>query len=287
MEHGISVVIATRNRRDELLHSMAQLEALPERPRVIVADNGSTDGTAEAVQQAFPNVTVLPLSGDHGPAARTLAVGVARTDAIAFCDDDSWWAPGALARAAAVLDLHPTIGLIAAHVLVGREQRVDPVSLVMASSPLPRATGLPGVPVLGFVACGAVVRRSAFLQAEGFSITSGFGGEEELLVVDLARNGWDIVYLDDVVAYHHPSQVRDPAARSRTVLANSLLTAWLRRPFHRALALTLSVARRAVHDHAARRALAVLVRNAHVVARNRRPVALELERRLSQLERLP
>jgi hypothetical protein len=42
-----------------------------------------------------------------------------------------------------------------------------------------------------------------------------------------------------------------------------------------------------VHDHAARRALAVLVRNAHVVARNRRPVALELERRLSQLERLP
>ncbi|MDX6593707.1 MAG: hypothetical protein QOJ13_2903 [Gaiellales bacterium] len=287
MEHGVSVVIATRNRRDELLRTLGQLSALPERPRLIVTDNGSTDGTAEAVLDAYPNVTVLSLSRDHGPVARTLGLEVARTETVAFCDDDSWWAPGALARAEAVLDRHPSIGLIAAHVLVGREERPDPTSLVMASSPLPRVSGLPGVPVLGFVACGAVVRRPAFLEAKGFAITSGFGGEEELLVVDMAGNGWDIVYLDDIVAHHHPSKVRDPSVRSWTVLANSLLTAWLRRPPGRALALTLSIARHAVHDHASRRALAVLARNAHVVARNRRPVALELERRLSLLERLP
>jgi GT2 family glycosyltransferase len=285
MQGGVTVVIATRNRRDELIRSLERLTSLPERPRVIVADNGSTDGTPRAVLDAFPQVTLLALGRDHGPAARMLGVIIARTDAVAFCDDDSWWAPGALARAARVLDQHPTVGLIAAHVLVGSDERVDPVSLAMASSPLPRRPGIPGVPVLGFVACGAVIRRNAFLEARGFALSSGFGGEEELLVVDLARNGWDLVYLDDVVAHHHPSRVRDPGVRSWTVLSNSLLTAWLRRPLQRAVAMTLSVARRAPRDDAARRALAVLIRNAGVIARNRRPVALDLERRLSLLDR--
>lgn len=285
MDCGVSVVIATRNRRDELLRSLERLAALPERPRLVVADNGSTDGTPAAVLEAFPQVTVIALEHDHGPAARRLGVELCGTDAVAFCDDDSWWAPGALRRAVRVLDEHPSVGLIAAHVLVGHEQRPDPVSLTMATSPLPRAPGIPGVPVLGFVACGAVVRRSAFLAAGGFDISSGFGGEEELLVVDMARDGWDLIYLADVVAHHHPSRVRDPGVRSWTVLSNSLLTAWLRRPRGRAIGLTLDVARQALHDGAARRALAVLARNAGTIARHRSPVEVDLERRLSSLER--
>lgn len=278
------MVVVTRNRRDELLRSLGRLGALPEHPRVIVADNGSTDGTPQAVATAFPWVTLLSLSRDHGPAARTLALRAARTELVAFCDDDSWWAPGALARAAEVFDRFPTIGLIAAHVLVGDDERPDPTSVAMAASPLPHSDGLPGVPVLGFVACGAVVRRSAFLDADGFAISSGFGGEEELLVLDLARDGWDIVYLADIVAHHHPSRVRDPSLRSWTVIANSLLTAWLRRPRHRALRETLSVARRAAADPAARRALTAVARDARTIARNRRPVPADLERRLSLLE---
>ncbi|MGW4074120.1 glycosyltransferase family 2 protein, partial [Streptomyces asiaticus] len=41
-----TVVIITRDQRDELLHTLDQLAELPERPPVIVTDNGSTDGTA-------------------------------------------------------------------------------------------------------------------------------------------------------------------------------------------------------------------------------------------------
>jgi len=285
MDRGVSVVIATRNRREELLRSLGRLAALPERPRLVVADNGSTDGTPDAALRAFPQATVLALDRDHGPAARMLGAELCRTEAVAFCDDDSWWAPGALTRAVQVLDEHPSVGLIAAHVLVGHDQRPDPVSLTMAASPLPRVPGIPGVPVLGFVACGAVVRRSAFLDAQGFAISSGFGGEEELLVVDMARNGWQLVYLADVIAHHHPSCIRDPEVRSWTVLSNSLLTAWLRRPRLRAIRLTLDVGRQALHDGAARRALAVLARNAGTIARHRSPVEVDLERRLSALER--
>lgn len=51
----------------------------------------------------------------------------------------------------------------------------------MAVSPLPAEAGLPGRPVLGFLACGAVVRKTAYLEVGGFSDFLFFIGEEGLL----------------------------------------------------------------------------------------------------------
>jgi GT2 family glycosyltransferase len=278
----VTVVVVTRNRRAELLHTLERLTRLPERPAVVVVDNGSRDGTPRAVAEAFPGVTLLALGGNAGPAARTLGVRRAGTDAVAFSDDDSWWAPGALARAADVLAGHPSVGLIAGRVLVGPDERLDPTSAAMACSPLPRRPGLPGVPVLGFVACAAVVRRRAYLEAGGFS-AAGVGGEERLLAWDLASAGWQLVYLDDVMAHHHPSATRDGKARARSVVANELRTAWLRRPLPRALRHTLRAARLA-RDAAARRGLADLARDAREIARERRPVPPPVERQIRALE---
>lgn len=49
-----TVVVITHNRRSELLRTLDELAALPEAPPVIVTDNGSTDGTAEAVAERHP-----------------------------------------------------------------------------------------------------------------------------------------------------------------------------------------------------------------------------------------
>jgi N-acetylglucosaminyl-diphospho-decaprenol L-rhamnosyltransferase len=56
---------------------------------------------------------------------------------------------------------------VAARILVGPEERTDPVTALMADSPLPRAEDAPGPSVLGFLACSAVLRREAFLQVGG------------------------------------------------------------------------------------------------------------------------
>ncbi len=55
-DHRVGVVVATRNRFDELLTTLSHLRALPEKPRVIVVDNCSTDGTPKAVSRRFPEV---------------------------------------------------------------------------------------------------------------------------------------------------------------------------------------------------------------------------------------
>ena len=60
------------------------------------------------------------------------------------------------------------------------------------SSPLPAAVDLPGPRILGFVACGAVVRRAAFREAGGFDAVVHFAGEEERVAIDLAAAGWGL-----------------------------------------------------------------------------------------------
>src|SRR3954447_20800232 len=99
----VSIVVITRNRRDELLTNLARLCTLPGSPPVIVVDNASTDGTVDAVHSRFPCVTVVRLPRNMGAAGRNEGVRRATTPHVAFADDDSWWEPTALRRAGALL----------------------------------------------------------------------------------------------------------------------------------------------------------------------------------------
>ena len=56
----------SRNRREDLLVTLARHEA-----PVVLVDNGSTDGTVDAVRAAHPEVCVVPLGQNLGARART------------------------------------------------------------------------------------------------------------------------------------------------------------------------------------------------------------------------
>jgi GT2 family glycosyltransferase len=281
----VSVTIATRDRRDALLATIARLLLLPERPTITVVDNGSTDGSADAVRAAWPDIEVVALARNLGAAARTIGVARSRTPYVAFSDDDSWWAPGSLARAADVLDAHPKLGVLAARVLVGMDEREDPVCVLMASSPLKRDPIGPGPAVLGFIACGAVVRRSAYLEVGGFHRHFGIGGEEELLATDLAAAGWQVRYVDDVLAHHHPSPSRNPRRRRQIQTRNALWFTWLRRDSRVAVDRTMTVLSDARRDPAVRGALVEALRGVPWIVRERRRIPESLEHALRLLER--
>jgi GT2 family glycosyltransferase len=281
--HRVAVVIATRNRGPELLGTLTRLRALHEQPPIVVVDNGSTDGTAELVRAHHPDVQVVGLRRNRGAAARTIGARLVDSPYVAFSDDDSWWAPDALARAVQLLDRHPRLAVLAARVLVGPEERLDPVCDQMAHSPLPAADDLPGPPVLGFIACGAVLRRAAFLEVGGFDARLGVGGEEELLSVDLAARGWGLAYVDEVVAHHYPSPSRDPADRRRLLVRNALWSAWLRRPLGGAARQTAHLAALAVHQPGAWPGVLLAMGGLPWVLRERRPVPRDLEAAIRRL----
>ncbi|MFF0792689.1 glycosyltransferase family 2 protein [Streptomyces spiralis] len=278
MEHTpVGVVIATRNRSASLAVTLRHLLTLPEHPEIVVADNASTDATRALLAQEFPQVRVLSLPFNRGAVARTHGVRALHTPYVAFSDDDSWWAPGALGRATRHFDDHPRLGLLAGRTLVGPEQEPDPLNKVLADSPLGEATDLPGTQVLGFLACASVVRRTAYLDAGGFHPVLFFGAEETLLAYDLAARGWGVTHCPDVIAHHHPASGPRPD-RPAVIRRNELLTAWLRRPLPYALARTRALAADARRDPQARHALHETLTRLPAALRARRALPPHIER---------
>lgn len=271
------MVIATRNRRDQLLRF------LPEhRAPVILVDNGSDDGTPEAVASRYPDVQVIRLPDNIGAAARTIGVAAANTEYVAFADDDSYWAGDALLRAGQLLDAHPRAALLTAKVLVGPDGRPDPICADLAAAPLGTPPDLPGPSVLGFLACAAVVRRGPFLAVGGFEPKLHVYGEEALLAMDLAAAGWGLSYVPSLVVRHLPApNGRDQQARRRRQARNDLLTAWLRRPLPVAVREGL---RAAVSNGDARAGLADALGELDWVRRHRRLLPAEVETALRALE---
>lgn len=281
----VSVVIATRDRRESLLRSLARLE-VPGGPPLVVVDNASGDGTAAAVRAAHPRVTVLELPANAGAVARTDGVRATATPYVAFADDDSWWEPGALDRAADLLDACPAVAAVVGQVRLATDGALDAVSVKHRAAVLGRSPGAPGPDVLSFPAFAAVLRRDAYLAVGGFSRLLFFGGEEHLLALDLAAAGWQLVHAQDVLAWHDPAGPDRPdPARWAQQTRNDLLVDWLRRPLPVALAGTARLARRSVRDPACRRALAGLLRRLPAAVRARRPVPAALERRFAAAQR--
>jgi GT2 family glycosyltransferase len=146
----------------------------------------------------------------------------------------------------------------------------------MDMSPLRARPGLPGPALLGFLACGAVLRRAAFLDAGGFNPRLGLGGEEKLLAFDLALRGWELAYVESVIAHHHPDRGERPSRRA-LLLRNELWTAWLRRRLPGAALVSTRLAARAVREQQAR-VLVEALRGVPWVLAERRPLTASLER---------
>jgi GT2 family glycosyltransferase len=281
----VTIVVITRNRRAGALATIAKLTSLPARPPVIVVDNASRDGTADAIEQAFPRVELIRSERNLGAAGRNVGVRLARTPYVAFADDDSWWASGSLGEAAKLFDAFPRLAVVAARVLVGPDETVDPTCRLMADSGLAPAADLPGVPIYGFVACGAVVHRNRFLAAGGFPERFGIGGEEAALSLALARDGWGLSYVEDIIALHDPSVIRDRAARRAAVTRNDLWVAWQYRRAGAAMSITRRALVRAVRDNDVRRGVIAAARTLPTVIRCRKPVPPDVEIALSVLDR--
>jgi len=107
------IVIPAHNRRELTLSCLRHLEALGEcaRHTVLVVDDGSTDGTADAVRYGFPSVRVLQGDGQlwwTGAIALGMRAAFAEgATAVCWLNDDCHPAAGTLAALAAFGAQHP------------------------------------------------------------------------------------------------------------------------------------------------------------------------------------
>lgn len=111
-----AVVLTTHNRRDLLLRAIQSvLQQTWTDFELLVLDNGSTDGTQEAVQAIHdPRVVYCP---NPRPTAscdvpRNLGLARARGRYIAFLDDDDFWYPEKLRRTREAFAQHPDVAAV-------------------------------------------------------------------------------------------------------------------------------------------------------------------------------
>ena len=108
-----SVVIPLHDKAPFIEATLAsvQRQSLPA-VEVIVIDDGSTDGGADLVATAFPEVRLIRQARQGPGSARTTGVRLATGDWVAFLDADDVWAACHLAELAHVVSSVPQAGMV-------------------------------------------------------------------------------------------------------------------------------------------------------------------------------
>jgi GT2 family glycosyltransferase len=110
----VSAIVVSFNAKQPLLSCLRALHAQPERLlEVLVVDNASADGSAAAVQLAFPSATVIENPTNEGFArANNRGLRQAKGRYVLFLNPDADMGAGALVTLARHLDDHPRVAAV-------------------------------------------------------------------------------------------------------------------------------------------------------------------------------
>ena len=220
----IAVVILSFNQREQTLICLRHLVALAQGEGpfdVLVWDNGSIDGTAEAVRETFPVVSVhactrnLGVAGGRNAAAR-MALENFEPDLLLFLDNDIYVRKGFVSALARVFSESGSarIGQVQAKLLLSDQPGIINYgggSNLQFWRGNTRPVGCGEVDRGQYdrrkpcVACGGamMVRAGVFQQLGGFDeLFSPYGPEDIDFSLRLQGAGWECWYIPDAVGLH-------------------------------------------------------------------------------------
>ncbi len=113
---SVSIIVLNYNSREDTLDCLRSLEHLTYFPlEIVVVDNGSSDGSVEAVRTAYPNITLIDTGvnlgftgGNNIAIQRALAEGA---DYIMLLNNDTIVAPDMVDVMVEAMENDPTIGV--------------------------------------------------------------------------------------------------------------------------------------------------------------------------------
>lgn len=221
------MIVPTRDRRETVLATLAAIDrdAPGGAVEVVVADDGSGDGSFEAIERAAPSLATeircIRRASSGGPAAaRNTAIALARAPVLLFLGDD----------------MAPRRGLIERHLRFHREHLDPNHALIGRIVPAPgsdtafarwlhecgkqfafaeMSAGAPVPPRL-FYAANLSLKAELLARAGGFDERFEFGHEERELGRRLELAGIQISHEPAALAEHdHPTDLASTLRRMR------------------------------------------------------------------------
>jgi len=195
----ISVVILSWNRRHEIEEVLDRVRDLFD-GEIVVVDQGSTDGSGESLATR-DDIRLLGLEENVGVAeGRNLGNRHATGDIVLSIDSDAALQPGfSFSALREAFEADPALAAVAFRILDPRAKREEwPHAMSVGEADHPfESTRFPGG--------GHAIRRSAFLEVEGYDPALFFYWEEMDLSVKLIATGSKIMYRPEFVVEHRPS----------------------------------------------------------------------------------
>ena len=223
----VSVVIVSWNARSHLKNCLESVRQHADtlRLQVIVVDNASADGSADMVEEKFPEALLIRAGENLGFArANNLGFAYAKGDFVALVNSDVIVHPGCLETLAAFLSEHAEVGMVGPRVLGadGKLQRTCR-RLPRAWNTLCRALALdralPKYPLFSgyemrhfnhdelahaevLSGCFCVVRRDALSAIGGLDERFFFYMEDVDWCKRFSEGGWRTMFVPEASATH-------------------------------------------------------------------------------------
>jgi GT2 family glycosyltransferase len=213
----LSVSIVNTNSRDLLLACLESLRG--QDADIVVLDNASEDGSAEAVRERFPDVQLIAQDFRAGFGANHNTVIRATTSRYVYVlnedtTSDDWAFPALVAH----LDANPRVAALGPRIVYPDGRHQD--SAWRFPSPSVAALGVVSLGKLGvtqsrgtapravdwLMGAALVLRREALDEVGLFDEEFFLYSEEVDLQLRLRRDGWAVEYFPAATVVHHESQ---------------------------------------------------------------------------------
>jgi glycosyltransferase involved in cell wall biosynthesis len=162
-ELAVSCIVPVFNGERYLAESLDSILAQTYEPfEIVVADDGSTDGTRDVVQVYGERIRYLYQSNARPAAARNLGLAAVTGDLIAFLDSDDTWHPEKLMRQVSRFRDRPELDYCVTHVQNFWMPEIQHEAEQFKDHPRSK-------PMPGYVTQALMARRGLFDRVGGFN----------------------------------------------------------------------------------------------------------------------
>lgn len=227
MSISASIVITTKNRKDDLRQALRSALTQNVDVEVLVLDDASTDGTEMMVQQEFPDVRFLRFDTSEGYIVRrNQVVRMARAPIVFIIDDDACFSTKGVVGQTLADFSDPRIGAVA----------IPYVDVGYSTSVHQRAPATDSIYLAPFYRGTAhALRRDMFLQLGGYWELLVHQEEEIELALRMLESGFLIRCGTSEPVLHHASPVRSISRMDYYGRRNRLLVMWRNFPLRACL----------------------------------------------------